>query len=123
MIRKSTADYVQVTDQDEAVVMRIMEGRRGHESAVSQVELIRLLAMVGYHFDDRKVRAVVNSLRKKGVELCSSGGSAGGYWLAKDGRELTEYIDSMLSVMKDYAVQVKALRATRVRKYSQDTLF
>lgn len=124
MKRQTTADYVTVDDREERAVLRILESRVGQDNAVPQLELIRILASIGFHFDARKVRAVVNSLRKKGYEVCSSGGSDGGYWFAKDGPELSSYIDNqLLSVMKDYAVQVRALRATRVRKFSQDTLF
>jgi hypothetical protein len=98
----------------EREVLRILDFHRGHKNVISRKKLINDLRSLGFHIDDRKVRACINQLRKSekpGSWICSTGGENGGYWMAESQEELEQYIQrEQESRLKDLAKQAKAMR-------------
>ena len=67
---------------------------------------------MGFHVNERTLRAAINALRKQGEPICSTGGEGGGYYTATSRDELDEYITKELqSRINDYYEQIKAMRA------------
>jgi hypothetical protein len=75
-------------------VLRALQHQVGRDLAISRVELVTKVRRLGFDVHERGVRAMINELRKDGHLICSTGGKGGGYWLAKDWRELREFLDS-----------------------------
>lgn len=65
----------------------------GKENAVPRDRLVNMLARwkTGNGFE-RQVRAAILELRQNGWLICSTGGISGGYWLAANWEEVTEFI-------------------------------
>ncbi len=104
----------------ERAMLRILEFHKGRENAISRGQLLKDLATHGFKVHEREARAMINLLRKKGVEICSTGGGDGGYWLAKDSQELEEYLVSEpLARIKDLGQQVIAMRAAAERHWGK----
>ena len=67
---------------------------------------------------DRRIRLAINQLRKAGYPICSTGGVNGGYFMARDQKELEEYIEIELhSRAIDLLTQETALRAGASRTW------
>lgn len=77
----------------ERAILQILTQRIGLEHAISRDLLVATVNNGGLSASEREVRAVINALRKQGCPICSTGGIGGGYWLARDWRELDEYLD------------------------------
>jgi hypothetical protein len=93
-------------------ILRILSFREGRDQAISRAELVQELLAVGYDYrrDDRPVRACINLLRKAGHMICSAGGRSGGYWMAADWSELSEYLEQEVRARRiDLAEQDRAL--------------
>ena len=73
-------------------ILRILQPRVGRKMSISRRELMIALKQYGYKVGDRRARAVIGQLRKDGHMICSTGGNKGGYWLASDWAELSEFV-------------------------------
>lgn len=74
-------------------VLRVLSARVGRDAAISRPDLVAALKSLGFEVHERQARAMINQLRKDGHLICSTGGSDGGYWLAKSWEELGEYLE------------------------------
>lgn len=103
-------------------VLRILKERIGRDNALARGSLLALVcSMPGCsRTSDRQLRACINQLRKEGHPICSAGGSDGGYWLAKDWEELTEYIERELHPRAmDMLEQEQALKREAEKRWGQ----
>lgn len=109
-----SAAALQQTIKDDllcGLVLAILEHHQGRENAISRSALLLELATGGNPTHDRVCRAAINALRKSGTPICSTGGIAGGYFLAASQKELEDYIDCELhSRAMDLLEQEKAMR-------------
>ena len=106
----------------ERYTMRVLEGHIGRKAAIARDELLkRVREMPGCSTaSDRQIRAAINTLRKSGQAICSAGGEDGGYWLAEDWAELSEYMERELhSRAMDLLEQEKALKASAEQRWGQ----
>ena len=76
----------------ERAVLRVLQHRVGREMAISRAGLVEAVHSLGFEAGDRQIRVMSNKLRKDGRLICSTGGTRGGYWLAKDWNELNEFL-------------------------------
>lgn len=81
-----------LTDESQALeraVLVILAYHVGREQAISGARMLFELQGQGFDINDtRYFREVINSLRKQGMPIGSTGGIKGGYWLCKDWSEL-----------------------------------
>ena len=101
-------------------VLRVLGFHPGREAAISRADLLRELANHGFRVPDRAARATINQLRKLGNPICSAGGEGGGYYMARDWKELDEFIErEMHSRAMDLLEQEKALRKEGERRWGR----
>lgn len=82
----------------ERAILRSLSYHQGRQNAILRADLVSELGAVdGLQVHDRQVRMQINLLRKRGVPICSTGGSDGGYWLGANMEEVAEFIESELS--------------------------
>lgn len=101
-----------------AVIDALQKRALGREHAIERPALVEYLVEIGAlaggnaRTDDRKLRSAINSLRKQGWPICSTGGvKSPGYWLAYDLAELDEYINrELIPRISDMRDQVAAMR-------------
>jgi len=94
----------------ERTILRILSYRVGREAAISRRELLFMVNKNGHVIDDRTLRLHINQLRKQEVPVCSTGGKAGGYWIAENWQELNDYLDNEVRArLKDLREQELAL--------------
>lgn len=94
----------------EKSVYQVLFERTGRDNAISRRALLSLVQSCHPKTTDRQLRACVNKLRKDGVMICSTGGEDGGYWMAANWDELSEYLDrEVISRLTDLAEQKSAL--------------
>lgn len=72
-------------------MLRILEFHKGRENAISRGQLVLDLTKHGFEVHEREARAMINQLRKHGIEICSTGGERGGYWLATSQEEIQDF--------------------------------
>lgn len=76
-------------------VLHILGFHRGRENAIGRNMLLVQLAAVGWPgIHERLVRQTIHNMRMEGELICSTGGENGGYWLAANWQELTEYLEA-----------------------------
>lgn len=93
-----------------AAVRNVLNMHVGRSQAIPRPELLRQVRL-RCATDDRKLRQVINHLRKTGVLILSTGGESGGYWLAADADEAEEFIQAeFISRARDLQEQAKAMR-------------
>jgi hypothetical protein len=67
------------------------------EAALSRSSLVLAAsAKMGEDIPDRVIRLAIHSLRRKGVLICSAPGADGGYWLASDWQDVSEFFEREL---------------------------
>lgn len=98
------------------VTQEFLERATGYtDKPVSQA-----LALHGFQVHEREARVCINQLRKEGVQICSTGGGDGGYWLAENLDELEEYLNNEpLARIKDLSDQVNAMRAAAQKRWGK----
>lgn len=73
-------------------LIKIFSKAIGKHNAIPRPELLKLLGKWYTKGDyERKVRAAIVDLRNEGHLICSTGGTSGGYWLAENWAEVTEF--------------------------------
>ncbi len=101
----------------ERAMLRILNFHVGRESAISRSQLVNDLYSHGFQINERSARLVINQLRKQGIEICSTGGSDGGYWLAVNQDELEEYIQLEIDArINDLVAQARAMRSAAEKR-------
>lgn len=109
-------------------ILRLMSFHIGQEKTISRQDLLNELHNQGFGMGDRAVRAQINLLRKQGEPICSTGGVDGGYYYARDWRELMDYTERELhSRAMDLLEQEQALKHSAKERWgdasSQMNLF
>ena len=101
-------------------MLRVLDFRIGRNNAISRVKLLLELGRSGFVVDEREARICINQLRKKGVQICSTGGKRGGYWMAADQEELEEWIQNESEArLKDFGEQIRAMRAAADKRWGR----
>ena len=101
-------------------ILRVLSFHTGREHAISRDSLRLELDMIGFRLHERAMRAAINQLRKAGQPICSTGGDGGGYYLASDWSELTEFLDREVRPRAmDLLEQEKALKAAAERRWGR----
>lgn len=96
---------------------RIVEMRVGRKMAISKIELIEELGMIGFLADDRKVRACVHELRQQGIPILSSSGLKG-YWYPERRNEIDHFLNTELRPRaKDLFASISALEKAASREF------
>lgn len=103
-------------------ILRIISFHVGHDNRISRVQFILDLKTHGFDYthDDRIPRLCINKLRKEGVEICSTGGSKGGYWMANGHEELEEFLEHEVDKRaKDLHEQASAMRKAAEKRWGR----
>jgi hypothetical protein len=104
--------------------LRVLSSHIGRELAISRVELVTDVGLLGFKVHERAERAQINQLRKQGYPICSTGGEGGGYFMARDWDELEEYIEREVHARAmDLLEQEQALKSQAEKtwgRYSPD---
>lgn len=101
-------------------MLRILEFHKGRENAISRGRLLADLGLMGFVVHEREARVCINQLRKEGVEICSTGGSKGGYWMAVSQDEVMEFTENELEPRAmDLLEQSKAMKAAAERRWGK----
>jgi len=108
-----------------AAVTRVLAGHVGRERVISRAGLVAAVRRdLGVRVSERKVRAAVNGLRKRGVLVCSAGGRGGGYWLAKDRADAMDFLAREVRPrIRDLAEVERAMMRAVARRWGQPGLF
>lgn len=71
---------------------RILEDHVGKENAIGRQSLVfEFNRCLHGNVHERKVRAIIHALRRRGLLVCSTPGEDGGYYLARDLAEFDEF--------------------------------
>jgi len=113
------ADYfVDMPAGLDRAILRLLMFHVGRDNAIGRETMLVQLANVGFRVQDRIARAAINELRKTGQPICSAGGEGGGYWMAQNWEELTEYIERELhSRAMDMLEQEQALKKAAEQRW------
>ena len=103
-------------------ILRILSFHQGREHAISRKRLRAELGRMGFVVDEdeREARVCINQFRKEGMQICSTGGKGGGYWMAIDHKELEKFIQKeMDSRAMDLLEQARAMRAAAEKRWGR----
>lgn len=101
-----------------AAVRAILTMHVGRSQAIPRPELLRQV-MLRCHTTDRQLRQVINTLRKSGALILSTGGDTGGYWLAASAQEAEDFIQAeFISRANDLHQQANAMRTTIAKQFA-----
>ena len=75
-------------------ILAVLSRAVGKENAIPRGRLVQMVGRWDQDGDfDRLVRKAIVDLRMEGHLICSTGGPGGGYWLARDWPELTDFVN------------------------------
>jgi hypothetical protein len=115
-----TALIAGIPEGAEQAVLKVLRFHVGRDGAISRGDLLRDLHRNGWKLHERELRATINQLRKHGAPICSTGGQGGGYWLAADWDELSEFIDrEHRARIADLSEQVRAMSREAERRWGR----
>ena len=103
--------------------MRILAQCRGRENAIERSDLLRNVQyMPGLEkISDRQLRACINTLRKAGALICSTGGVDGGYWWPVSYDEVDEYLSrEVYSRISDLNEQAQAMKKAALERWGEE---
>ena len=101
-------------------LLGILAFHQGREAAISRGALVHMCASMGFSVHERAMRAAINQLRKQGHMICSTGGEGGGYYMATNWLELTDYLESEVRPRAlDLLEQEKALQQAAEKTWGQ----
>jgi hypothetical protein len=75
----------------ERAILRALEKHIGAGKAIKKQALLRSVGMLGYHPDERVLRAAIQTLRDEGHLICSLASVDGGYYMAETAQEVDEF--------------------------------
>ena len=105
----------------ERAVLTVLEYRIGRDMAISRAQLRTEVARLGFPAHERVIRATVNSLRKAGHLICSTGGEGGGYWMGMNWQEVDEFITQEVHArLVDLAETEAALKRAAEAKWGPE---
>jgi len=97
-------------------VLHVLKQHEGSDKAISRDDLISLINGCYLPAGDRAIRQAINDLRHEGYPICSTGGTDGGYWWAKDNEELYEFLHREVEPrIADLSEQRKAMMLYAMR--------
>jgi len=104
-------NYIQARNEGlNESVLHAIQKRVGAENTISRDNLVSLINGCYVAAGERAIRQAINDLRHEGYPICSTGGTDGGYWWAKDANELYEFIHREIEPrMADLSEQRKAM--------------
>ncbi|MDP6771279.1 MAG: hypothetical protein QF704_11335 [Anaerolineales bacterium] len=85
-----------MTNLTEELVLDILQNHLGFDNRISSRELLTTLNMYE-HISNRHMRLAIENLRQNhpiGARICSTTRQRGGYFLAEDQQELTDYLET-----------------------------
>lgn len=85
-------------------VWDVLKERKGRESAITANQLASIVGM-----DERKVRAEVTVLRRKGYPIASATTKPYGYFIPKDANEARRCQAQLYSRMREIGITARAL--------------
>lgn len=99
----------------ERAVLRVLSFHVGRERAIKLPELTRQVARItGMDYGEslkRQVRGCVAGMRKEGHLICAAHTSDGGYFLAANLAEVTEFLEGDLNArIRDMSETVRSMR-------------
>ena len=103
-------------------LLSILRYHRGRGNALPRKDLLWTLKQDGWAVTDRAMRIQINLLKKQGRPICGASGIGGGYYLARNWKELLEYINTELHPRAmDLLEQEKALRLGAKREWGENS--
>ena len=104
-------NYIQARNEGlNESVLHAIQKRVEAENTISRDNLVSLINGCYVAAGERAIRQAINDLRHEGYPICSTGGTDGGYWWAKDANELYEFIHREIEPrMADLSEQRKAM--------------
>ena len=98
-----------------AAVVRIVDGYTAIEPVVGG-ELVSLVRRAGFDVDNRTVREAVKQARRLGQLICSTPGTNGGYYMARDMDELmsfghAEFLAKISDMSETWSIMLRAGKA------------
>jgi hypothetical protein len=103
----------------DSALLKILNFHEGYERSIKKPVLMAALKSHGFgSVHERVVRLTINQLRKQGHLICSKGGPNGGYWVAQDWDEVTEFCERELhSRAMDLLQTESALKSSAQKKW------
>jgi len=131
LIRKFNAgvNFDELNEKDVAgqfCVLLALKYSFGHGNRLTRRELIDRVASIWFwKIDserkppkDRKIRKIINQLRKRGALICSTGGREGGYWIAGSQEEHAAFVKQELTArLIDLAETIRAQNAAQIVQF------
>ena len=77
----------------ERAILRVLEKHMGSGKAIKKNALLRSVGMLGFHPDERVLRAAIQVLRDEGHLICAIASADGGYYLAESAQEVDEFFN------------------------------
>ena len=103
-------------------ILSILRFHKGKEDAIPRDDLLEMLKMHGWETGDRAMRIQINLLKKQGHPICGASGIGGGYYLARNWKELMEYINTELHPRAmDLLEQEQALKVGAKREWGENS--
>jgi DNA-binding transcriptional regulator PaaX len=100
-------------------ILRVVSQRMGKRSAIGRKDLVKQVAMLGFHAHERQVREAIKTLRREGHLICSAPGETGGYWLAENMADYADFEQSeLLAKIADMSETMSAMRKSAKEKFN-----
>jgi len=101
-------------------LLRVLSFHVGHQNAIGQNALVRMLQLEGSFVQERQARQCIHDLRRQGHLICSAPGESGGYYLAASLAEFIEFCDQELHLKAlDMLETESAMRAAARQQFGE----